>query len=59
MNDGKPLEPGEILYRKNLGTTLRKIAAEGRGTFYKGEITIIPVQRLSDTPPDIFRWFCG
>ena len=36
--DGKPLKAGEVLYRKNLGRTLRKIAAEGRDTFYEGEI---------------------
>jgi len=37
-NDGKPIGPGEILYQNDLGKTLRKIAAEGRGTFYEGEI---------------------
>ena len=35
---GKPLRAGEILYQKNLGRTLRKIAAEGRKAFYEGEI---------------------
>ncbi len=37
-NDGKPIRAGEILYQKDLGATLRKIAAEGRGTLYEGEI---------------------
>jgi len=36
--DGRPLHPGEILYQTNLGSTLRKIAAEGRDAFYEGEI---------------------
>ncbi len=36
--EGRPLEPGEILYQKDLGRTLQKIAAEGRGTLYEGEI---------------------
>ncbi len=36
--DGRPLNPGEILYQKDLGRTLQKIAAEGRGTLYEGEI---------------------
>ena len=35
---GKPLRAGEILYQKNLGRTLRKIAAQGREAFYEGEI---------------------
>jgi len=37
-DDGKPIGAGEILYQKDLGATLRKIAAEGRGTFYEGEL---------------------
>ena len=37
-NDGDPPKPGEIIYNKALGSTLQKIAAEGRGTLYEGEI---------------------
>ena len=36
--DGEPIGPGDILYQKDLAGTLRKIAAEGRGAFYEGEI---------------------
>ncbi len=36
--DGHPLEPGEILYQKDLGKTLRHIATAGRETLYEGEI---------------------
>jgi gamma-glutamyltranspeptidase / glutathione hydrolase len=36
--DGRPLQAGEILYQKDLGTTFRKIAADGRSAFYEGEI---------------------
>ncbi len=37
-NDGNPIPAGERLTNPNLGTTLRKIAKDGRETFYKGEI---------------------
>ncbi len=37
-NDGEPIPTGEILANANLGTTFRKIAKDGRDTFYKGEI---------------------
>ena len=37
-NDGEPLAPGALLYNKNLGATLRKIAKAGREVFYEGEI---------------------
>jgi gamma-glutamyltranspeptidase len=37
-NDGQPLNPGDILYQKNLGETLRQIAATGRNAFYEGAI---------------------
>ena len=36
--DGFPFQPAEILVQKNLGTTLRRIAAEGRKVFYEGDI---------------------
>lgn len=36
--DGQPFKPGEIVYQKNLGKTLRTIAAEGRNAYYEGEI---------------------
>jgi gamma-glutamyltranspeptidase len=35
---GIPLQPGEKLIQKNLGTSLKTIATEGRETFYKGKI---------------------
>ena len=37
-NDGRPIPPGALLRNRNLGATLRKIAQDGRGTFYEGEI---------------------
>jgi len=36
--DGEPLRAGDILRQRNLGGTLRRIAADGRETFYEGEI---------------------
>ncbi len=36
--DGNPVQPGDILYQKNLGTTLRTIASDGRESFYEGDI---------------------
>ena len=36
--DGRPLRAGEILYQKDLAGTFRKIADEGAGVFYEGEI---------------------
>ena len=36
--DSTPLRGGEILYQRDLGRTLRTIAAEGRRAFYEGEI---------------------
>ena len=37
-NDGKPIAAGSLLCNRNLGTTLRKIAQDGRNTLYEGEI---------------------
>ena len=36
--DGQPLAPGDIVYQKDLGKTLRTLAAKGRDAFYEGEI---------------------
>ena len=36
--DGRPLRAGEIIYQKDLAGTFRKIADEGAGVFYEGEI---------------------
>ena len=36
--DGRPLAPGEVLYQRNLARTFQRIAAEGDGVFYEGEI---------------------
>ena len=35
---GRPLRAGEILVQRDLGTTLRRIAEQGRAAFYEGEI---------------------
>ena len=37
-NDGQPLAPGDTVYQKDLGKTLRTLAAQGRDAFYEGEI---------------------
>ena len=37
-DDGEPIPTGSLLCNRNLGTTLRKIAHEGRKTLYEGEI---------------------
>ena len=37
-DNGKPVGAGQMLYNKDLANTLRKIAAEGRGAFYEGDI---------------------
>ncbi len=37
-DDGQPLAPGDIVYQKDLGKTLRTLAAKGRDAFYEGEI---------------------
>ena len=36
--DGQPLAPGDIVYQKDLGKTLRTLAEKGRDAFYEGEI---------------------
>jgi len=36
--EGRPLQAGEILYQRNLARTLARLAADGRDTFYRGEI---------------------
>ena len=36
--DGRPLDPGELLFQRDLGQTLRTIASGGRDVFYQGEI---------------------
>ena len=36
--EGRPLRAGEILYQKDLARTFGKIADEGAGVFYEGEI---------------------
>ena len=38
FRDGQPVQMGDIVVRKNLGRTLRRIAARGRDGFYKGPI---------------------
>ena len=35
---GQPLRAGELLVQRGLGTTLRRIAEQGRAAFYEGEI---------------------
>ncbi|MCY3989917.1 MAG: gamma-glutamyltransferase [Caldilineaceae bacterium] len=37
-SDGEPIPTGSLLCNRNLGTTLRKIAQEGRKILYEGEI---------------------
>ncbi len=34
---GRPLRTGEVLFQKDLGQTLRRIARDGRHDFYRGE----------------------
>ena len=36
--DGRPLQPGEILYQKDLARTFEAIADSGADVFYRGEI---------------------
>ncbi len=37
-NGGQPLQKGAMLVQKDLATSLRKIASEGKSVFYEGEI---------------------
>lgn len=36
FRDGQPVRMGDVVIQKNLGQTLRRIAAQGRDGFYKG-----------------------
>ena len=36
--DGRPLQPGQIIYQRDLARTLQAIAEEGRDAFYRGPI---------------------
>ena len=38
IRDGQPLRMGDVVVRKNLGNTLRRIAAHGRDGFYRGPV---------------------
>ena len=44
---GQPLQMGDVVIRKNLGQTLRRIAANGRDGFYKGPVAENTVQFLA------------
>ena len=48
--DGEPIAAGALLRNRNLGTTLRRIAQDGRKTFYEGEIAkaIVEFSRARD-----------
>ena len=43
-HDGQPLRPGETLYQNDLALTFGRIAKEGDGIFYEGEIARALVQ---------------
>ena len=36
--DGRPFAPGDVLRQRDLGATLRRVAAEGRAALYEGDI---------------------
>src|SRR5690606_25732730 len=38
LKDGQPLQVGELLQQPALARTLQKIAAEGPGAFYQGDV---------------------
>jgi gamma-glutamyltranspeptidase / glutathione hydrolase len=46
-HDGRPLQPGEILYQRDLGCTFQRIVDGGADAFYRGEIARALV-RFSD-----------
>lgn len=48
FNDGLPYTLGETIKNPDLANTLRKIAAEGRDGFYKGEIAEVVVKTVQD-----------
>ena len=37
-NNGEPLQPGDIIYQKDLAKTLKVLAEQGRQSFYTGDI---------------------
>jgi gamma-glutamyltranspeptidase/glutathione hydrolase len=37
-HDGRPLQPGEILYQRDLGRTFQDIVDGGKNAFYRGKI---------------------
>ena len=37
-NNGKPLQPGDIIYQKDLAKTLKILGEQGRQSFYTGDI---------------------
>jgi gamma-glutamyltranspeptidase/glutathione hydrolase len=47
FRDGQPLRMGDVVVRKNLGQTLRQIAAHGRDGFYKGPVAENTVRFLA------------
>jgi gamma-glutamyltranspeptidase/glutathione hydrolase len=47
FRDGQPLRMGDVVVQKNLGHTLRQIAARGRDGFYKGPVAANTVQFLA------------
>jgi gamma-glutamyltranspeptidase/glutathione hydrolase len=47
FRDGQPLRMGDVVVRKNLGTTLRRIAVQGRDGFYRGPVAENTVRFLS------------
>jgi gamma-glutamyltranspeptidase/glutathione hydrolase len=47
FRDGQPLRMGDVVVRKNLGQTLRQIAAHGRDGFYRGPVAENTVRFLA------------
>ena len=47
FRDGRPLRMGDVVIRRNLGYTLRRIAAQGRDGFYRGPVADNTVQFLA------------